>query len=244
MIAEISSLQHPLVKEWVELRLEKNARQTSRRVLLIGEKMIRELSSKIALQAVISTAKTNIAANQHYLVTPEILKKITGLPAPDGFVAVAPLPPPQSLTGKQKILILDRLSDPGNLGTLLRTALALDWDGVLLTPETVDPFNDKALRASKGALFSLPYDWQTPAQATDFLRREKIHVYLADLIGMPLHIARAQSPLALILSNEGAGPTSWAEQYADKISIPMQNGVDSLNVAASGAIFLYSLVHR
>lgn len=234
MLTEITSLRHPLVQELIELRTEKAARIAANSLLLIGEKMVRELSSKTDLKILITTGDSpSIKAQKQVLVTPEILKKITGLPAPDGYAAVAPLPAPQPLAGCRRLLILDGLSDPGNLGTLLRTALALDWDGVLFTPGTVDPFNDKALRASKGALFSLPFSYEIPALPA--------RVYLADLEGTPLSSARIEPPFALILSNEGAGPSPWAKKIGEKISIPMHNGVDSLNVAASGSIFLYTM---
>jgi TrmH family RNA methyltransferase len=238
MLTEITSLRHPLVQELIELRTEKTARLASNSVLLIGEKMVFELSTKVDLKMLITVEPLpQIKAQKYFLVTPEILKKITNLPAPDGYAAVAPLPAPQSLLKRGRLLILDGLSDPGNLGTLLRTALALDWDGVCFTPGTVDPFNDKALRASKGALFSLPFS----EQAVDPL---PAHIYLADLEGTPLSEAHIQRPLALILSNEGSGPSSWAKKIGQRICIPMHNGVDSLNVAASGAIFLYLLKNK
>jgi TrmH family RNA methyltransferase len=234
MLTEITSLRHPLVQKFVELRREKTARNEDDSLLLIGEKMIRELSLKIDLKFLITTESApRIKAKQTIFTTFEILKKITGLPSPDGYAAVAPMPKPRSLAGCERLLILDGLSDPGNLGTLLRTALALNWDGIIFTPNTVDPFNDKALRASKGALFSLPFSYEKGKLPP--------HIYLADLRGAPLSELRVQTPFALILSNEGAGPSDWAKQIGEKISIPMHNGVDSLNVAASGAIFLYTL---
>jgi len=237
---EILSLQHPIVKEWVELRLDKEARERSHQVLLMGEKMIQELGAKGFLQTLITTKPApTIPASECYLVTPEILKKITGIPAPDGFAAIAKLPEPQDLRGKQRLLILDRLSDPGNLGTLLRTALGLGWDGVVFTAGTVDPFNDKALRASKGALFSLPFCQKASGELGVLFHART--VYLADLEGTPLDSISPSPPLALILSNEAAGPAPWTEKNAEKIAIPMHNGVESLSVATSGAILLYKL---
>jgi RNA methyltransferase, TrmH family len=240
MITEISSLQHPLVKKWVRLRSEKEAREEEGLVLLVGEKMIRDLSKQIEFQALISVRPASeIGALERYIVKEEILRKITGVASPDGFAAVAKLPEPvslHSLARKKRVLILDRLADPGNLGTILRTALALGWDGVLLTPGTVDPFNDKALRASKGALFSMPYVW---ADGALFLQQSQLPAYLADLEGTALSDAKVADAFALILSNEGQGPSGWAERDAQKISIPMRREVESLNVAASGAIFLY-----
>ena len=233
------SLQHPLVKECVRLRCEKSVRTENGQVLLIGEKMIRELAEKTDLIALFSTKSCNIRAKERYIVPEQILQKITGLASPDGIAAIASLPKPQLLERKQKILILDKIADPGNLGTLLRTALALNWDGVIFTPGTVDPFNDKALRASKGALFSLPYANYSLEELTEFVK--PFYIYLADLKGVPLSKAKFQSPLALILSNEGAGPDKWAKPQAQKISIPMSNNVESLNVAVSGAIILYAV---
>ncbi len=233
------SLQHPLVKECVRLRSEKSARMETGLVLLIGEKMVRELAEKTELVTLFSTKSCKIRAKEHYIVPEQIIQKITGLASPDGIAAIASIPKPQSLEGKQKILILDKIADPGNLGTLLRTALALNWDGVIFTPGTVDPFNDKALRASKGALFTLPYANYSLEKLSDFVK--PFYIYLADLDGVPLSEAKFQSPLALVLSNEGAGPDNWAKPHAQKICIPMFNHVESLNVAISGGIILYAI---
>ncbi|HEV7737802.1 MAG TPA: RNA methyltransferase [Chlamydiales bacterium] len=228
-----------MVKKWAKLRSEKDAREEHRSVLLAGEKMIRDLSKHISLQALITERPASeIPAQERYLVNADILRKITGVSSPDGFAAVAELPKPQSLAGKQRIVVLDRIADPGNLGTILRTALAMNWDGVLFTPQTVDPFNDKALRASKGALFFLPFAWE---EGEAFLQKARSHAYVADLEGLSLSEVSAHPPLALILSNEGAGPSQWTEKLAKKISIPMHNDVESLNVAASGAILLYAM---
>ncbi len=238
MVAKIESLQHPKVKELVQLRTDKETRQQTQSVLLIGEKMVRELAQKIPLRSLWTTQPApDIKAQERYLVSDAILQKIAGLPTTDGFAAVAPLPPERDITQAKRLLILDRLADPGNLGTLLRTALALNWDGVVFTPDTVDPFNDKALRASKGALFFLPYRHLDPKE----LASQKRRFYVADLDGTALHQATCQTPLALILSNEGSGPAPWAEKCAQKIAIPMHNGVESLNVAASGAILIYAM---
>lgn len=235
---EIMSAQHPFVKEWVELRLDKKAREQAGSLLLVGEKMVRELSSRIKLSALITLERSNLPAETHYIVTEAILQKITGLKNPDGWAAVAPLPPPSPFRKQERILILDQIQDPGNLGTLLRTALALDWDGVIFTPGTVDPFNDKALRASKGALFHLPYQSQTIEEIKQTIEAP---ILIADLDGENLADCKIAPPLALVLSHEGTGPSPELEKKGKKIQIPMQNGVDSLNVAASGAIFLYTL---
>ncbi|MBX7066518.1 MAG: RNA methyltransferase [Parachlamydiales bacterium] len=222
----ITSLQHPLVKHWFELRSNKTYREEAQRVLVAGRKMTNELP----IETLITLEPSDIPCKEEILVTEPILKKITGLQAPDGFAAEIAMPKPQDLHGKNWVLILDRISDPGNLGTLLRTALALGWEGVILTAGSVDLFNDKALRAGKGAQFHLPYSYQ---------EIHGLHLYTADLEGTPLDEVQPKLPLGLILSSEGHGAREWAG--AKKITIPMRGEVESLNVAASGAILLYAM---
>lgn len=239
---KIISLQHPLIKHWVSLRSDKAYREEKKRLLLMGEKAIRELAEKIPVHALISLNEApKIPCREAFCVTEGMLEKITGLKNPDGYAAEVSLPEPQDLSNKSALLILDGVSDPGNLGTLLRTALALGWDGVIATPGTVDLFNDKALRAGKGAQFHLPYARLTQEKTAELLKRGGIRPYLADLEGKPLDQADIKRPLALILSREAQGPAPWAERVAEKVTIPMEPGVESLNVAASGAILLYAL---
>lgn len=234
MVAKkITSLQHSLVKHWIALREKRSYREETQRVLVSGEKMVQELRP----QVVITVEPTSLVAAEHYLVTEAILKKITGLEHPDGYAAEAALPPPQDLKSKKFLVILDQIADPGNLGTLLRTALALRWEGVILTPGTVDLFNDKALRAAKGATFALPYARLTIEEIAQI----KTHFFTADLHGTALPNVSFKPPVALILSHEGRGPGAWSSSFAQKITIPMSAQVDSLNVAASGAILLYAM---
>lgn len=239
---KIVSLQHSLIKHWVSLRTERAYREEKKRLLIMGEKLIRELAKVFPLESLISLEPhPDIRAKQAFEVPPPLLKKITGLPHPDGFAAEISLPAPQKLQNKKRVLILDQIQDPGNLGTLLRTALALHWEGVILTPGTVDLFNDKALRAAKGATFHLPYCFLSPAEILSWIQEKKIHAYTADLQGKELSEGSFSSPLALILSHEGQGPSSWSHSICQKITIPMASSVESLNVATSGAILLYAM---
>lgn len=230
---KITSLQHPLVKHWAELRKKKTYRDQHQKILITGEKLISELS----VETLITLKPCSLPCKNHFLVTEPILKKITNLSCPDGFAAEIDQPQPVDLKGKKRLLILDQISDPGNLGTLMRTALALNWEGVILTPGTVDLFNDKVLRAARGAHFHLPYA---------YLPHEKIpslslNLYTADLQGEPLENKSFKPPIGLILSHEGKGVSSWSEKISKKVTIPMHPCVESLNVAASGAILLYEM---
>src|SRR3990167_4233018 len=183
MYPNISSLQHPLVKRAVQIRTDKKVRLEEKLVLLIGEKLVREISHLKSLKVLFTQKPSSIPAQEKVLVTEEIMKKICAIPSPDGYAALVEMPLLGLKEGSEKILILDRLGDPGNVGTLCRTALALGLDGVVFLPNTVDPFNDKALRASKGALFFLPFVEWTKEETIEYLHRHQIQMYLADMGG-------------------------------------------------------------
>jgi TrmH family RNA methyltransferase len=236
---QITSLQHPLVKHWVSLKKDSAYRKESNTLLLIGEKIIQEFPFPI--KCLISTEPTHIKAESTYLVTEEILHKIAGLGSFKGVLAEVHLPPPQNVDEKNFVLILDQIQDPGNLGTLLRTALALGWGGVIATPGTVDFFNDKALRASQGAIFLLPYSYKTPEEIITWAKIKQIPVWIGDAEGPSLKEKTFHAPLALVLSNEGQGLKAWAKTIGKSVSIPLQNKVESLNVAIAGAILLYEI---
>ena len=235
----ITSLQHPLVKYFVSLRKERGVREEKKEALIVGEKLVRELAQKGPLSILMTLEESlEIPAAERYIVSEEILKKVSGVASPDGFAASISLPKEIPLENKKYLLILDQLTDPGNLGTLFRTALALNWEGIWLTTGTVDPFNDKAIRAARGATFWLPFAWKTPEEIERWALSHNATLYTADLEGESLSDVTPTTPTALILSHESHGPRNWPSR---KITIPMAPHVESLNVAASGAILLYEL---
>jgi TrmH family RNA methyltransferase len=238
---KITSLQHPLVLYWTTLRKEKAAREEAGSLLIAGKTLIQDLSQKIPIQSLISLEPTpEISAKKKFLVTEDILKKITGLESPGPLAAEVALPKPQVIKNSQRILILDQISDPGNLGTLIRTAHAFGWDRVIATPGTVDFFNDKALRASRGAIFYLPYSWQTKEEIEELIQENSLDLFIADTKGKSLDQLSFEKPCALVLSNEAGGPRVWHSNSC-KMTIPMCEEAESLNVASAGAILLYTM---
>ena len=234
---EILSVQHPLVKRAVALRQERKAREEEKRVLIVGKNLISDLASHVSFDTLFYLEQTpSFSVRENIHVSHAVLKKITGLEEPDGWAAIIPLPPPQSLWNCNRILVLDQIGDPGNLGTLWRTALGLGWDGIWITPGTVDPFNDKALRAAKGATFRLGYEWIKPEEISKW----KGALFVADLQGEPLTKIKTIVPFGLVLSRESRGPNNWTKPYT-KVTIPMSNSLESLNVASAGSILLYEL---
>jgi len=178
------------------------------------------------------------------LVSAAVMATCSSTETPQGLLAVVPLPNLSRPTQPTLTLILDRLRDPGNLGALLRTALAAGVDQVLLAPGTVDATNPKAVRAAMGAHFRLPVaalEWPAIQQATD-----GCHVYLAEVGGaIPYTEVNWQEPVALIIGGEAAGAGEQARALADaQIVIPLLGDVESLNTAAAAAVLLFEAVRQ
>jgi len=173
----------------------------------------------------------------HTLVSKSVMKKITALTSPEGIAAEFPLPHPSSLERKAPLLALERINDPGNMGTLIRTALALGWEGVFFLPGCVDPFHEKVIRSSRGALFHLP--WKQGGW--DELKKLNLIPYTADIEGRSLSEVKPEKELLLLLSNEAQGISEEGKRFGQKITIPMSGKMESLNVAISGAIMMYVL---
>ncbi len=179
-------------------------------------------------------------------VTPALMEYMSGTQTSQGLLAVLrlpsePIPLPQPLTF---VLVLDQVRDPGNVGTLLRSAAAAGVQAVLLSPGSADPWQPKVVRAGMGAHFRLPV-LRLPLEAIAAAMADLKRV-LADLHqAVPLWQADLRPPLALILSNEAHGPSEWARQQAqERIYIPMPGQTESLNVAMAGSILLFEVVRQ
>ena len=239
----ITSLQHPFVKYCVKLREDKSFRQKERKVVICGSKLITELSTYAPLKVLLEIDPhiNSAKADETYIVSQEIIKKISGMQAPEPALGVIDMPEEGDLSECDDLLILDAIADPGNLGTLLRSALALGWDGVFLLYNTCDPYNDKALRAAKGATFRIPIQSGSWDELQTILKEKKFQVFSADLKGIAYNKIPSNAPLALVLGNESHGTSAQVKQTFTPISIPMPGPMESLNVAIAGAILLAHL---
>lgn len=165
--------------------------------------------------------------------------------SPQGIAAVVPMPHNTPPTRPTLILLLDGVGDPGNAGTLLRSAEAAGVDLVLFAPGTVDPFNDKVVRAAMGAHFRLPIricnSW---CEVRDLLPAEQpIYVAQADA-ELQYDQVDWRSPTALIVGSESAGPSDAAIQIATPIAIPMHGATESLNAGVAGAVILFEAARQ
>lgn len=243
-VQAISSLQHPLVKHLVKLRDNAAYRHDYQALLLEGPKPIQEVSSSILrlfyTPAYASFAET-IQMSEKWQITEAILQKISNMPAPEGLLAEVRLPPFHQLNQEHLVVALDGISDPGNLGTLMRTALALGWEAIYLLPGSCDVFNEKVLRAARGAHFKLKLMKGSAEQLTEWAQAQNVQALVAHIQGVnPEQVSQSKRRL-LVLGNEARGASPSMQTLCQAVTIPMPGNMESLNVAVAGGILLYLL---
>jgi TrmH family RNA methyltransferase len=141
------------------------------------------------------------------------------------------------------VLVLDALQDPGNLGTILRSAEAFGADGVVSLPGTVSAWNPKAVRASAGSVFRVPLLAASIEECFNCLREAGVKVFATAVHGaQPAHIVDLAGPVALLIGNEGNGVSDpVADEAAAAITIPCPGPVESLNAAVAASVLLYEV---
>lgn len=189
-------------------------------------------------------------------VSASVMKSISETEAPQGILAVLEftnLPIPNS---PNFILIPDQIRDPGNLGTLLRSAAASGVQAVLIPPETTDAFAPKVLRSGMGAHFRLPIhsiSWEEVEKVVKLegaalsgkAASKGLNVYVADMDGQSCWETDLRQPVTLIVGNEAEGASESARKLANgKISIPMHGETESLNAGVAGSVLMFEVMRQ
>lgn len=178
-------------------------------------------------------------------VAEHVMQAASDTQSPQGILLVVahrqlPMPPEASF-----VLVLDRVQDPGNLGTLLRTAWAASVDAVLLTEGSADPFAPKVVRAGMGAHFHTPVATLPSEEVLAFCRQQGLTLWTAAVgEGTPHTQADLASPAALVIGSEAHGVGDVLDQHAKPLHIPMPGGSESLNAAIAGAVLLFEVVRQ
>ncbi|KAJ9171108.1 hypothetical protein P3X46_019156 [Hevea brasiliensis] len=280
-VKSITSTSNPFVKHCVKLRHSSSYRHFHGSALVVGTTPIREIcefqkSSEertVEMECLILLDKAKIPegfnnSTRTLRVSALVMKKLSQLQSTESIEAIALMRFPTSyfvvgnhqkdadcrkwFPAPHRILVLEGIQDPGNLGTLVRSAVAFRWGGIFLLPGCCDPFNDKALKASRGASFQVPIvagSWQHlealkhefqmqllaghPASNDELKPVSQLSQGLADSL--------ADVPLCLVLGSEGHGLSEQSLRECELVSIPMARNYESLNVAVAGGIFLYML---
>ena len=166
--------------------------------------------------------------------------------SPQGVMAIGEVPErlldTLDVTGVCRLIVLDAVQDPGNAGTIVRTAAALGATATIALPGTVDLWNPKVIRSSMGAQFQHPAFHAGIDDLLSFLQRKQIELWATDASGSALEKAGAPTRLAIAVGNEGSGLSPAIRAKAQRtISLPIAGNVESLNVAVATGIILYQL---
>jgi TrmH family RNA methyltransferase len=186
------------------------------------------------------------AGIEHSKVTEAEFRSAAETESPQGVLAIAEIPARtlESLPrgDRLRVLVLDALQDPGNVGTILRTAAALGVDATVALPGTVDIWNAKVVRSAMGAHFHHAAFHSSTDDLLSFLEKESVELWGTEANGNPVENTKPPGRLALAVGNEGAGLSSSVREHAAQmISLPIAAGVESLNVAVATGILLYEL---
>ncbi len=250
MIQEITSSDHKLVKKIASLK-EKKYRERYGEFLVEGAHSVAwALSSPYLVRDVVFSDGFSLSENLrqslegHNLVkVPDhVFAKMADTKTPQGILCTCVLPKVPDAPEQGLFVYCDRVRDPGNLGTIIRTADAMGFDGVILSPDCVDPFNPKLVRSTMGSLFhvslydGVDYEALTAWQKNGF---ELVVSALSEAAVTPKEL-RFSDKTVIVMGNESSGVCRELIERGDKVvKIPMAGSAESLNVAAAAAILMY-----
>lgn len=259
----ITSLQNPRVKEAVRLR-EARARRKTGRFLIEGAREVRRaISAGVeAAEAFVcpdlcvtderqeAAERAQEAAHEVFHVTPAVFAKLAFGDRAEGVLVVAVAPQRTladlTLPANPLIAVLEGFEKPGNFGAVLRSADAAGVSAVIATGPSLDLYNPHAIRASLGALFTLPVCAADSRETCTWLRGGSMAIYAARVGGEILYSqADFRQPAAIILGSEAHGLSEiWQEEAIIPIGLPMCGVVDSLNVSAAAAVLFYEALRQ
>lgn len=243
----ITSLDNDKIKKCIKLK-EKKYRDIYNEFLVEGDHLVIEAYRSGLLDEILleEDSITVIDVPITY-VTKEIIMKLSTLECPSHIIGICHKKE-ESFDYGNKILLLDRVQDPGNLGTILRSSKAFGVDTVILGNETVDLYNPKVIRSTQGNQFHLNVVSANLKEVITKLKEEEIPIYGTRVVyGEDIRklSARDKKKYALIMGNEGRGVNPEILDMCDKyIYIELDNEVESLNVAIATSILLYELNRR
>lgn len=217
--------------------LTKKERLKANQFLIEGEHLIEEAlkwNANILEIFVLENSEFNFELKTT-VVTKDVMKSLSTLVTPPGIIAVVEMN--THTVHSDRILALDGVQDPGNLGTLIRTADAFNFKRILIGKDTVDPYSDKVIRSSQGSHFHVSIE---DADLVEFIKDFSGTVLTTDLQGEPLNSSEVSGPIMIVLGNEGQGVSDDVLSHANyKVKIDMPGHAESLNVSVAGGILMH-----
>lgn len=236
-----TSLENRKIKEIKKLE-QKKYRDKTGLFLVEGEHLVLEAYKKGYLQELILEKKETFSLEIPTIyVTREILSHFTNLETPYSIMGVCKKLEERELGNR--ILILDGIQDPGNLGTIIRSAVAFHIDTIVLSHDTVDLYNSKVIRSTQGLLFHENIIRKELKEILPLLKEEGYEIYGTKVsCGKDVRTLEKKNQFAIIMGNEGNGMKEETEVFCDElISISMNATCESLNVGVATSILLYEL---
>ncbi|MBP1968847.1 TrmH family RNA methyltransferase [Virgibacillus natechei] len=240
----ITSVKNNKVKAWRKLHKRKE-RTDSGTFLIEGLHLLEEAKDsdwtilEIIVQDTIELPDWSTEFSIE-VVSDHVFQHISQTKTPQGIAAVVGIHFPDKWTGNHMLLI-DSVQDPGNLGTIIRTADASGFSGIVLGNETVDLYNDKVIRSTQGSIFHIPIYQANLQEEIVQLKKNGFNVWATALMNArSYNEVEVSEKVALIVGNEGAGVQSELLQLADTIvNIPIYGKAESLNVSVAAGILMY-----
>jgi len=238
----ITSLNNEHIKELNKLKEKKYRDQTST-FLIEGEHIVYEAVKKDLVKELIVLEGEDFYSDSIKItyVSKEVMKKLSSMDSYPNVIGVC-IKKEEERVGN-KVLILEDIQDPGNLGTMIRSSVAFDVDTIILSPKTVDLYNSKVIRATQGMLFSINIIVKDIEEAIIKLKENNYVIYGTKVDnGYDVRDINKEEKYALIIGNEGSGMSDRIKSLCNKnLYIKMNNNVESLNAAVASSILLYEL---
>lgn len=234
----IESINNEKIKFYKKLRNKKYIIENNL-YIVEGEHLVEEAYKKGILKEVIICNRENPYDIPETIVNSKVMENISLLKSVPNIMGVVELKINKEIKGK-KLVLLDNIQDPGNVGTIIRCALAFNVDTVVLSEDSVNIFNDKMIRSSEGTIFNMNVVTMNLTDAINEIKAKGIKVFYADMNGsIELDDVNASS-YALVLGSEGKGISPYIKELADEsISVPINSKCESLNVSVCGGIIMY-----
>ncbi|WP_430784904.1 TrmH family RNA methyltransferase [Virgibacillus flavescens] len=243
----ITSVQNTQVKNWTKLKMKK-FRLMANKFLIEGEHLVTEAhnSNWVIDEIIIQKDATVPDFVRNYttsIVTENVFHHITDTKTPQGIAAVVEMVSHEWME-PSKVIMLDAIQDPGNLGTLIRTADAVGFDAVIIGNNSVDVYNDKVVRSTQGSLFHIPVYQENLLATLPKLQKEGFTVWATSLENAkPYKEVNLSKKIGLLVGNEGNGVDKSLIKLADyNVKIPINGKAESLNVSVAAGILMYHII--
>lgn len=252
----ISSTSNIKVKNIINLKKNARARRKENCFLVEGPRMFFEIPKARIMECYLteefaSKYEEELNGWRYELISENVCRHISDTKTPQGVIAVVRREEPtiEELLHKEKnpcFFLLENLQDPGNLGTIVRTAEGAGVTGIIMNKDTVDIYNPKVIRSTMGAIFRVPFVIVDGlSDVVEQLKENGVSIYAGHLKGDIFYKQDYRNGSAFLIGNEGNGLTDEITALADhKIKIPMKGKVESLNAAVSATILMYETMRQ